>query len=384
MGGRGGGAERLSSLPMYDERYKTIFASPRMVEDLLRGFAARRWAGELDFTALRKLSADYVSDNRLRRHGDNVWQVRFRDGRALLLVLEFQSSNDQRMALRILVYTSLLYQELLRNKAPGLDERGRLPLVLPVVLYNGEAPWRAPREVIDLIQPADEGLAPYRPSQRHLILDERNIRLRDLPRCNLVTAVARLEQMRSPGDIVRVVRILRRRLRRAEDGELRRAFAAWVWETAKPFLPPGEALPPEMTLEKIEMTLAERAAEWSNQWVRQGLEKGIEQGLEQGLERGLERGLEQGLERGIEQGLERGITQGLEQGLAHERALLRRMAASRFGVDTAERLSDALADATNPERLAEVGEWLVRCETGHEFLARVALTPGAEAGRDDA
>ena len=117
-----------------------------------------------------------------------------------------------------------------------------------------------------------------------------------------------------------------------------------MWETAKPFLPPGEALPPEMTLEKIEMTLAERAAEWSNQWVRQGLEKGI----------------------------------------AHERALLRRMAASRFGVDTAERLSDALADTTNPEHLAEVGEWLVRCETGHEFLSRVARTPGAEAGRDEA
>jgi len=333
---------------MYDERYKTIFASPRMVEDLLRGFAARRWAGDLDFTALRKLSADYVSDDRLRRHGDNVWQVRFRNGRVLLLVLEFQSRDDPRMALRILVYTSLLYQELLRNKAPRLDERGRLPLVLPVVLYNGDAPWRAPREVIDLIQPADEGLAPYRPSQRHLVLDERNIRLRDLPRCNLVTAVARLEQMRSPGDIVRVVRILQRRLRRAEDGELRRAFAAWVWETAKPFLPPGEALPPEMTLEKIEMTLAERAAEWSNQWVRQGLEKGI------------------------------------AQGLAHERALLRRMAASRFGVDTAERLSDALADTTNPEHLAEVGEWLVRCETGYEFLARVARIPGTKAGRDEA
>ena len=241
-----------------------------MVEDLLRGFAARRWAGDLDFTALRKLSTDYVSDERLRRHGDNVWQVRFRDGRAMLLVLEFQSRDDPLMALRILVYTSLLYQELVRNKAPGLDERGRLPVVLPVVLYNGEAPWRAPREVSDLVQPADELLAPYRPAQRHLVLDERSIRIRDLPRCNLVTAVARLERMRSPGDIVRVVRILRRRLRRAEDGGLRRAFAAWVWETAEPFLPPGEALPPEMTLEKIEMTLAERAAQWSNQCYHTG------------------------------------------------------------------------------------------------------------------
>ena len=124
------------------------------------------------------------------------------------------------------------------------------------------------------------------------------------------------------------------------------AHIAWVWETAKPFLPPGETLPPEMTLEEIEMTLVERAAEWSNQWVREGLEK------------------------------------GRKEGLAHERALLRRMAASRFEVDTAERLSEALAGVTDPERLAEVGEWLVRCETGREFLARVAPA-STEAGRGE-
>ena len=38
------------------------------------------------------------------------------------------------MALRILTYTSLLYQELVRNDA--LDAGGRLPAVLPVVLYK--------------------------------------------------------------------------------------------------------------------------------------------------------------------------------------------------------------------------------------------------------
>ena len=47
------------------------------------------------------------------------------------------------MARRILAYTSLLYQELLRNEAPVLDAGRRLPLVLPVVLYNGETPWKA-------------------------------------------------------------------------------------------------------------------------------------------------------------------------------------------------------------------------------------------------
>ena len=47
-------------------------------------------------------------------------------------------------------YTSLLHQELARNEAPVLDEHGRLPGVLPIVLYNGEAPWQSALEVSEL------------------------------------------------------------------------------------------------------------------------------------------------------------------------------------------------------------------------------------------
>ena len=42
--------------------------------------------------------------------------------------------DDPRMALRILTYTSLLYEELVRNGAVDADEA--LPPVLPVVPYN--------------------------------------------------------------------------------------------------------------------------------------------------------------------------------------------------------------------------------------------------------
>lgn len=42
----------------------------------------------------------------------------------------------------------------------------------------------------------------------------------------------------------------------------------------------------------------------------------------------------------------------------------------RFSMDTAEWLSATLTDIAGPERLAEVGELDVRCETGPKFLAR--------------
>ena len=165
---------------MQDPNYKRIFSFPRMVEDLLRGFLPGQWLAELDFSTLDKLPAEYVSDELLRRHGDCVWRVRRRgEWLYLLVLLEFQSADEPRMALRILTYTSLLYQELVRNDA--LDAGGRLPAVLPVVLYNGEARWRAAVEVGELIAPVGPELAPYQPSQRYHVVDERHVGAEDLP-----------------------------------------------------------------------------------------------------------------------------------------------------------------------------------------------------------
>ena len=137
---------------MHDENYKRLFAFPRLVEDLLRVVGESEWLEETDFTSLRKLSSEYVSDDLRRRHGDTVWQVRLgRDWLHVLVLLEFQSRDDPDMALRILEYTTLLYRELGRNEALGRD--GLRPPVLPIVLYNGAARWKAAREVRELIAP---------------------------------------------------------------------------------------------------------------------------------------------------------------------------------------------------------------------------------------
>ena len=47
------------------------------------------------------------------------------------------------------------------------------------------------------------------------------------------------------------------------------------------------------------------------------------------------------------------------------------MAAARFDADTAARLADLLAPIADPERLAEVGDWLVRCDSAAAFFSRI-------------
>ena len=50
---------------------------------------------------------------------------------------------------------------------------------------------------------------------------------------------------------------------------------------------------------------------------------------------------------------------------------MRRLAARRFDAETAKRLAELLAGVDDdPDRLAEVGEWIVVCATGAELLNR--------------
>ena len=167
-----------------------------------------------------------------------------------------------------------------------------------------------------------------------------------------------LEQSRTPADLVRVADALPERLAGSENVELRRVFVDWLRSSIGQVMPAGEELPAMESLEEVRMTLKERLREWPAQWMREGREQGLEQGRKQGLEQGLEQGIEQGLERGREQGLE------------HERALLCRMAALRFGADTSERLAALLANVTEADQLADIGERLVQCRADDEFIAQ--------------
>ena len=179
----------------------------------------------------------------------------------------------------------------------------------------------------------------------------------DLPYRNLLRAVARLEQSRSPEDDAGGEGVAALVAERGAE-ELRRAFVDWLGQIAGPLAPPGALVPAIRTLEEASMTLVERVAEWPKQWLREGHEQGVAEGREQGVA--------EGREQGVAEGREQGLTQGVDQ----QRALLCRLAAARFDADAGARLADLLAPIADPERLAEVGDWLVRCETAAAFFAR--------------
>ena len=184
---------------MNDPGYKRLFSRPAMIRDLLAGFAARGWSDTLDFGSLNALPASYVSRDLHQRHSDLVWRIRFQDERWLyvVVVLEFQSTIDQRMAVRMLTYTGLLYERLIADGA--LRKNDKLPPVLPIVIYNGARRWNAPTELHELIATGPSTtLAVYQPSLRYFLLDHGRVQSTGLPPDNLVSALVRAGNEQEP------------------------------------------------------------------------------------------------------------------------------------------------------------------------------------------
>lgn len=263
----------------HDPGYKRLFSEPEMVRDLLLGFVPGEWVQRLELSSLEKVNASFVSDDLLWREDDVIWRVRFANQSWLYvyLLLEFQSKPDPWMPLRIMVYTGLLWQELIQT---GKVKRGQqLPPVVPVVLYNGLKPWTVSEELQDLVVPID-GLEGFRPNCRYLLIDEQRFTTEGEQAAskNLVAALIQLEQSRTPADVRLVVERLVEWLAEPEQSSLRQAFLTWLLRVLLPARLGEKKVPEVNELSEVRVMLAERVIEWTKEWKEQGLAEGKAEG----------------------------------------------------------------------------------------------------------
>jgi len=209
-----------------DHSYKLLFSHPAMVRDLLESFVGGAWLSDLDFGTLVRVSENYISDDLRSRADDVVWCARCGD-QLLYLLLEFQSRTEPYMAMRVLTYVGLLYQDLI--KAKGDSDVRELPAILPIVLHSGPSPWRAALDVMSLLSEPPPGLAKYRPQLHYVLIDECGYDDEELAgRGDLASMLFRLENCRERHRLPELVGILVERLQSRENESLRRAFAVWL------------------------------------------------------------------------------------------------------------------------------------------------------------
>ncbi len=248
-----------------DKLYRRLFSHPELVRDLARLLLSAETIAQLDFGQMDRIETTFVTEDMQKRESDLIWRVRFK-GREeewlyLYLLIEFQSSADPWIPLRLMVYVGLLYQELIKQGKVG----GRkLPPVLPVVLYHGDEPWRVAKDVSELIELPWPELRAWGPSFRYLLIAEqfedpqRLLAFHD----NLVAAMVALES-ESPEHYACILQRLDA-LMPTVSPEVKKVFDDWILALARRFEEPELAKQVQRTLRQggDYMLLAQRFQDW--------------------------------------------------------------------------------------------------------------------------
>jgi hypothetical protein len=138
----------------HDPSYRRIFTHVGIVRQLIERFIDPALTERLDLNNMETTPTDFTAEGLARREGDLLWKIPIIGQDLPLYVfvwLELQSWPDPKMPVRLMSYILLFYEQLLTQK-PDYIQHG-LPLVLPVVLYNGSKPWSVPLRLEKLYAP---------------------------------------------------------------------------------------------------------------------------------------------------------------------------------------------------------------------------------------
>ncbi len=134
---------------VHDLGYSLLFSNKVIFKQLLETFVKEPWVSEIDFENIEKLNKTFISKKHRKHESDLIYKVKLKEQTAYIVILmEFQSTVQPFMAVRVLHYMMSFYLDLINQKS----KPKKLPPVFPIVLYNGKDKWTAPVEIKDLIQ----------------------------------------------------------------------------------------------------------------------------------------------------------------------------------------------------------------------------------------
>ncbi|MGE4502429.1 MAG: Rpn family recombination-promoting nuclease/putative transposase [Thiomicrospira sp.] len=273
----------------HDTGYKELFSYPELVQQLIEGFFPPEIAALMDFKTLQIHSGHYITPLFEEKIEDVVWSVNIQyDGQTqsvyLYMLMEFQSSDDKRMALRFMHYVAGFYSQLIKQEK--IKPSDPLPPVFPIVLYNGNARWQAPTQMSDMIHSVPGFLQVYQPQLQYYLVDEGAYSEQELDaRHSPISGVFYLENAKNHTEIMQAVEKVVANLQNHPDrARLDKVITRWF----KRYL---QRINAQLKLDTLNSLTEEKGmlAQNIEQWIEQERRESLQQGMQQGkLEMALE------------------------------------------------------------------------------------------------
>jgi len=266
----------------HDYGYKDLFSHPQFLKELLTSCVPEPWVQNLDFSQACKIDKSFITPRKKKLESDLIWRIPLQSGPDvyLYILIEFQSTVDHFMALRMLRYTLELYSSILKE-SPALK---KLPSVFPILLYNGDERWTAPENLRDLI---DQRISlDFIPQFRYFKIAENEFtKDRLLSLKNLIGALFLVETTDPKALVPLVTQIVD--ILKAEQPEVVKAFVSWLSNFFADPVPDWVMDVSQLT--EVPTMLATKVQKWKEELIHEGVQQGLQQGLQQGVFEGEKR-----------------------------------------------------------------------------------------------
>ena len=301
---------------IHDSGYKKLFSNRTIFRQLIETFVNQEWVHSLDFDTCEPLDKSFISEHYKETEGDLIYKIQFQDREVYIYILiEFQSTVDPFMALRVLNYITNFYMDFLVNN----KSVQKLPAVFPIVLYNGEARWTAPVNLSALIEQTPPLGAFALDFQYFLIAENRYSQEALLKIRNIVSTLFLAESYYD----VKVLEVELLNLFSSErDRQAVSLFLNWFKQLAfhgRLESDDYESLESIYRTEEEVKTMLVTALERERQQIFQsGLREGKQEGLREGKQEGLLEGKQEGKQEGLLEGEQKGRIETAKAMLAKE------------------------------------------------------------------
>lgn len=182
----------------HDALFRLVFSDPHNTQSELRSVIPPDLAARIDLDALELRHGTFVDEALQHRHTDLLFRTTV-DGHDayVYLLVEHQRTADQLMALRMLNYQGRIWEHHVAGERPRVASTP-LPMIVPVVIYQGTRRWSAPTDIAGLLDADDVTRAAageLLPRVRYVVddltlLDDGALRARSLTPAARITFVA--------------------------------------------------------------------------------------------------------------------------------------------------------------------------------------------------
>jgi hypothetical protein len=125
----------------HDALFKAAFEAPEHAAGVFRSLLPPTVEGALAWDTVRHEPGSFIDPDLADRHSDLLFSIEVRETRAYLyLLLEHQSTNDDDMPLRMLIYLVRIWERYRKQ-----HKKGPLPLIIPAMIATrpGAGPRRS-------------------------------------------------------------------------------------------------------------------------------------------------------------------------------------------------------------------------------------------------